>query len=49
MPSDMVACLPYFRVRAVTNGDTTIAAEKLKPPMKAKSIGVASGKVSLLR
>ena len=44
-PSAIVRCLPYSRVKAVTNGDTTMAAEKLKPPMNAKSIGVASGKV----
>lgn len=34
-PSAIVRCLPYSRVKMVTRGDTIIAAEKLKPPMKA--------------
>ena len=45
-PSAIVRCLPYSRVKVVTRGDTIMAAEKLKPPMKAKSIGVALGNTS---
>lgn len=44
-PAAMTLCMPKCRVRTVTKGATTMAIAKLKPPMKAKSHGVASGKM----
>lgn len=49
IPIDMVRCLPYLRVEIVTTGETIMAMEKLKPPMKAKSIEDAFGKTLSVR
>lgn len=34
-PTDMILCIPNFRVRIVTKGATSMAIAKLKPPTKA--------------
>lgn len=48
-PRVMVGCVLYLRAKMVTTGATSMAMEKFRPPMRAKSILLAPGYVSDVR
>jgi hypothetical protein len=49
MPRNMGRWTPYVRVRKVASGEISIAVEKLRPPIRAKSVVVAEGKTLFWR
>ena len=48
-PRNIGSCVLKRRARIVTTGAESMAMAKLRPPMKAKSVGVAVGKMLLER
>jgi hypothetical protein len=49
IPRNMGGWTPQVRVRIVARGEISMAVEKLRPPIKAKSVVVAEGKTLFWR